>query len=387
MSLYIGKDGNGIPTLHITGGSTDLASMRAGVLDTTVFHSSLAYLTYEIIPITAAVYSSGYTFFTIDRNLSADLGTTNKGYFFIVGGTVYTGGSYLSRTSYWDGRIVGIEGQDSYGAWSDVYPKYGWSFSFTPSYTYNKFGVPGDFSAVTNYLVAVNIVNNAYVPISLNTSGIHMSRTSFTVNGKELLNFKYINPKVINSVDPTGTFNTRQVQLVNLSSAGSTLGLTSSATTGIAEITQGTRAIFSNAFGKLGMHYKGNFSGSFPSYFASSGHTRDFYQYTSVTFSSLGITDLTNFGMAFVQNNYTPVDNSKPVAARTLIAGTCDWTTFSYDADERYTTSGTMLVWYRITLSYRVTSTGIEFRRHVTTYGNVSFTISAAYVSATVFGN
>ena len=387
MSLYIGKDAGGTSVLHLTYGNTEQNSMKTGILSSTVFHSSLPYLTYEVVPIVASSYSSGYTFFSIDRNIAADLGATNKGYFFITGGAIYTGGSYLARTSYWDGGIVGIQRQVSYGAWSDVFPNYGWSFSFTPSYQYNKFGVPGNFSLVTNYMVVVNVVNDVYVPIPFDTSGINISRTNFFVNGKDLLNFKYINPKVINGIDPTGSFNSTQVQLINLGQVGSELGLRSSVTTGVAEITQGNRAIFSNAFGLLGMHYKGNFAGQFPSYFASAYHTREFYHYTSILFNSLGIAGVDNFGMAFIQNNYTPSNNSKPVAARTLIAGPCDWTVFSTDSDTRHTTSNTMLVWYNVYISYRVTSTGIEFMRRVVTYGNVDFTITTSYISAVIFGS
>jgi hypothetical protein len=387
MSLFLGIDDNNNKILHLTAGQTDISLMKSGILSTTVFHSSLTYLTFDTIDIQAVYNSRSYTHIEIDRNKAATLGSSNIGYFFIIRGNIYTAGSYLSRTSIWDsGRIAGILYQTSYGAWSDVYPNYGWSFSFTPSYTYNKFSIPGTYSLSDIVLVTINIEDNTYIPINLDSSGIQISKNYFLVGGKDLLNFKYINSQVINSIDPTGAFGSRIIQLVNASPSGTDLSIYSSSLSGLSEIRQGGKALFSNAYGALGMNYGGSASLTFPSYFASAHHTREFYRYASVSLASLNITDSSSFGIAFIETNYSPADASKPVAARTLIAGPCGWTQFSYDFDERKTPGGTLLVWYNVIVSYRVTDTAIEFRQYIRSYGNVDFTFSATYVNVVAFG-
>ncbi len=61
MSLFIGTDVNSKKILHITNGTHGLATMKAGVMSSTVFHNDMQFYSYEIVNITSFeyVYSSG----------------------------------------------------------------------------------------------------------------------------------------------------------------------------------------------------------------------------------------------------------------------------------------------------------------------------------------
>ena len=220
MSLYVGKDSNGVGVLHLTKGATNLSDMKVGPIDTTVFHSELPYALWTKVPCTPVVIRD-VTFIALSATDAEALGNGKNIYFMCINNTVIQGIQLVSNfeTSMYNRK---------YGGW--YYP-YSWNGGF-----YQPLGYPSsealyflpywgsNLSDIALY--KLNIQNGVYQGVPKTNNEILVNPPNLIVRGVNLLNLKYFSPNVVNDVDTVITCAGSQFQLVN-SSTPSTISLMS----------------------------------------------------------------------------------------------------------------------------------------------------------------
>ena len=100
MSLYVGKDAYGTAVLHLTQGSTDLATIKSGILSNTVFHSELPYATWTEYPCWATVVRD-IPFIQVSQDTANALGNSTMFFITIGGVVVQSSQDTLTFTSGW----------------------------------------------------------------------------------------------------------------------------------------------------------------------------------------------------------------------------------------------------------------------------------------------
>lgn len=215
MSLYIGPDNNEDKILHITKGETSAVQMKASLLSSTVFHSSLPYLQWEeyVGATSSEVYldvtreddydfePGNYLKVTAPNNfLSAIAGTTIK--YFVTINDVIVQQSVAHATSMfpWFSSIVSrpIGGND----YPSISTPYTWMVS------------PGG-GAYDIKFYTLNINTDGYVPISRPSTDI-LINDGIIINGVDLSTFRFLQSGNINNTDKTINVNGGlPLQLVN----------------------------------------------------------------------------------------------------------------------------------------------------------------------------
>ncbi len=223
MSLYIGKDNTSTAVLHLTQGPTDLASMKAGVLSNTVFHSELPYITWEQVQCTPVVIRD-IPFISISAEDAVALGTGKNIYFMCIGNTIIQGIQLVNNfeTSMYSRK---------FGGWYSIYNYNGGFYQPTGYPTaQNRYFLPYWGSNLANIaLYKLNIQNGVYQGVPKTTNEILINPPTFNVRGVNLLAFKYFSPNIVNSIDKVVNCAGSNFQLVN-SSIPATISLVSNTT-------------------------------------------------------------------------------------------------------------------------------------------------------------
>ena len=147
MSLYLGKDSVGNSVLHTTRTSLGESAMKAGVNESTTFHSSLPYVQlverFTVPHYRTAIFNGqyyNYGFFIKLPDEAIEL--VNSGYLFnIIVSTRNTGGQ----------RVGGVIKRSSFSAQTGTSPSHGWS---EPAYVWRSStssGASGSTIASTTY--------------------------------------------------------------------------------------------------------------------------------------------------------------------------------------------------------------------------------------------
>ena len=121
MSFFVGKDTSGKPLLHLTNAEETLESMKSPtVLATSVFHSSLDYVTMKEYPATSIVLDETITLATFPPEAWADVYDTTgprKQVLVVIDGAVYLASGFANLVGmfyYW-----GLANGDF---WPDIRP-------------------------------------------------------------------------------------------------------------------------------------------------------------------------------------------------------------------------------------------------------------------------
>lgn len=210
MSLYVGKDTNGVGVMHLTQGPTDLNSMKSGILSNTIFHSLLKYTTWTSYNLTPVTRESGNVFLRLDSSVAADIGANRRLFIVVIGGTVV---QYISQVYNFDGvygwRNGGWFGQ-WYGGGTQLYDE-----AAIPDGGHYDYLPPAGMDLSNSKLYVLNLTDTGYININTPANDIQIKNTLIKVRGVDLLNLKYISPNKINNVDTVLSLNGKLIQLIN----------------------------------------------------------------------------------------------------------------------------------------------------------------------------
>jgi hypothetical protein len=397
MSLFIGKDNSNKPLLHITKGINTAAQMKSGLLTNSIFHSSLPYLEVTEIPVTNIRTSSNRTHATISSADAALLNSEDIAYCFVVDGQVYAGGSSLKRTSVYEDNnpwtFLGISTQSSYGAWAapGKAPNYGSSFTYSPSSSYNEFTMLGEYSNVRCF--KFNIKNKNFIPQTDTDSQVLINKDHIWIGSKDLLSYSYLNRGQINDVDPIATIPGGTVQFINIDTSGD-IQMQSKADTGKTEILRNGKPIFSTD-GEGKVAYRGAGNTSFAGRMVN-GYSRAATYTSTIPFSALGLAsqaDLSFFYAYLSLDNWQTVRTGGKEINTGLVSGNyTSYKTLIYNEEYAHSKTWVYPSGYRDywditdTLSYRVTSTGIEFKRDIHWWCNYEYYFTPITINVLAFG-
>ena len=142
MSLYLGKNSVGNSVLHTTRASVGESVMKAGVNESTTFHSSLPYVQlverFTVPHYRTAIFNGQYYNYGFFIKLPDEaIGLVNSGYLFnIIVSTRNTGGQ----------RVGGVIKRSSFSAQTGTSPSHGWS---EPAYVWRSSTSSGASSSTT----------------------------------------------------------------------------------------------------------------------------------------------------------------------------------------------------------------------------------------------
>lgn len=196
MSLYLGEYNNK-KILHIAKGSHDIAVMKAGILNDTVFHSDLGYVFVKYFPVTYVnsytVNSIQYYVYRIPTEFFDEIVGTTRGY------TVLTNGN--AQMSQLNINISGLATNEPYSPVyfrSDTTSTAAYSSSVNSRYGYFHFT-----SLYSSVILTVALLDDSgYIyPYSDGTTDIVVNSGLFKVNGVTLNNYGYISPAQVNTRD------------------------------------------------------------------------------------------------------------------------------------------------------------------------------------------
>jgi len=213
MSFYTGKY-NGKELCHITKGQHDITTMRGAPSTPTVFHTDIKYVDYHIEPLGASdgsiTYYTRTAYYYYMSQTIKDL--INDGYSYFI----YDKG--LNKYAY-EGCLIESSG---YRSVSDM-------VQLADYYTDSTTRMSEDINTQRVYCKK-NTANLVFVFYGINYNGnvqhifsqkrtgdIKINRTTFNVGGYDVLNFPYMNPNVLNTVDKKiySSDGTMVMQLIN----------------------------------------------------------------------------------------------------------------------------------------------------------------------------
>ena len=175
-----------------------------------MFHSYLKYLTWTAYTLTPIVRESGNTFLRLDPTIAADIGANRRLFIITIGGTVI---QHISQVYNFDGaygwRNGGWFGQ-WYGGGTRLYDE-----AAIPDGGHYDYLPPGGMNLSNSVLYVLNVTNTAYLGVSAPANDILINRNNMVIRGVDLLNFKYVAPKQINSVDTVLSLGSTGIQLIN----------------------------------------------------------------------------------------------------------------------------------------------------------------------------
>lgn len=195
MSFYLGKDNNGISVMHLVGSKVSKEELKTGPIPSTIFHSNLKYIRYELFE---CVKASSLVF-EAPQSYIDDFVTTNV--YMIVIDNVIVPSVYVRPDDHMGGFVTFIRFYKSV-AWN--YPTdYG---SIIPSnkskYIHFDSRVYNNISSVKFLRLSLSSDGNFIPPPEYdNNKGILIDNGQINVNGVDLAGLKYLSIGVINNTD------------------------------------------------------------------------------------------------------------------------------------------------------------------------------------------
>lgn len=213
MSLYIGEDVNGNNVLHVTKGSTSASDMRTGILDSTIFHSDMKFLTYKEFEVTVSItpyYCRAsrlvppyIPMHTIDYSHmpSEAVSLLRAGHLFVLVDSTY------QQVGIAEGRVIGENlygclpkhdiGSVFYRIPSVINNADQKCYDFTSTYDDPRvygLGVFGNFSTTPTKILIFNLkINGEYVPsYSYSNTAIVVNKDSFNIKGVDFSSIRYL---------------------------------------------------------------------------------------------------------------------------------------------------------------------------------------------------
>ena len=223
MSFYLGADSAGDNILHITKGVDTQANLQSGVISSTVFHSSLPYITYTSYDAVSYTdyYRNGWystTSVKFPSEAVSDIISGNKLYIVVIDGNVLNSCDfYLAQIPAGSKIPIGVSvgtwyASDSYVTGNQIYYD---DYSYSPriGYEYKKLQGAGKRNVK---LIVVNVnIDGTGIPPAFTNSAIYMSSSGLIVKGIDILNYAYISPVKLNNIDATFSNGTATFQLIN----------------------------------------------------------------------------------------------------------------------------------------------------------------------------
>ncbi len=205
MSLFIGKDSNNIPILHITNSENSISEMKSPTtIVSTVFHSSMDYITFTPY-YTTQIYTAGtndyYIYF--DNAAFTDIFAVSprKNYMLVVDGKVHEVGNWVNVpdwTKFW--------------------------YDINRANPHNDIKSTSRCARIANngtiptsaVLYVLNIqINTVVVPYENAATEILINNQDITINNIDLLDIPFIVNGQLNSSDNTITINNQTYQVLN----------------------------------------------------------------------------------------------------------------------------------------------------------------------------
>lgn len=233
MSLFIGKNNDGTPLVHITSDTREASSLKTAPIGTSVFHSDLGYLSYT-------VYSPIMTTFIPDYKVSSS--------YYPGGLVIEMPAEFYAKFSVYTNRCYFILLDDSDSGLNvyhynlgtkppnDLPPQIAW-YSFIPTATTNNGLYEGELpypTSVNRYgyintkvntanvkLIVTNYADATIIEKNKTSNSISISNESFTVGGVDISRYPYITRHIINNIDTSIVLNNEVYQLCNSNSTGS----------------------------------------------------------------------------------------------------------------------------------------------------------------------
>ncbi len=213
MSFYTGKY-NGKKLCHITKGQHNIVTMRSAPSTPTVFHTDIKYVDYIIEPLGASdgsiTYNNNYAYYYYMSQKIKDM--INAGYSYFI---------YDESTNRYVYESIFIQ-SSGYRSVSDMVQLVRDYTDFTTRAPENintqRIYCKKNTSNLVFIFYGINYNGNVQHIFSQNKTGnIKINRTTFNVGGYDVLNFPYMNPNALNTVDKKiySSDGTMVMQLIN----------------------------------------------------------------------------------------------------------------------------------------------------------------------------
>lgn len=225
MSIFVGRDNGSKPIFHITHGEATSSEMKSGILPSTVFHSSLLYITHT--PYSCAI-TARHSNYRISTGLSyspvviceipseAIISLVSARVAFVV--VVSANGVKKIANDIISGLDAGLF---AFGAESSCR---GWEhgvffYQNTPFPTSEKKYMmisesAGTITEIT--LFVLNLNTNGYIGRYFSTPEVKIKKDDISVNGLNLLDYRYISTVKVNDIDTSAG----QIQFINSITTG-----------------------------------------------------------------------------------------------------------------------------------------------------------------------
>ena len=202
MSLFVGKNNQGISVLHISKTEASLEYMKNyPQYVNTAFHSELNYLTAKRF--TGFSIIRGYTetsggwthkfdaVYLTDEFLNFIAANGSPGFIMFIDGALFV--SYAAAA--WGGQFIAFA-PGSYLTDPAAYP----------SYAKRYLGLPNTVYSGSVELFTLNVGYNGFIPTAKTNNEISIKRSSIKVRGVELNKFDYVSTQPMNAYDKSMRF-------------------------------------------------------------------------------------------------------------------------------------------------------------------------------------
>lgn len=267
MSIFIGRDTNNVPLIHITKTNNSLVDMKNPyTLADSIFHSSMGYVTatpYYATSIEDAGSNTYYVLFPTEAFTDIFSVTIRKQVMLVVDGKIHTFLWWVNTT-------------DGYKYWYEL-NKTTYSNEIFSTARYVKIG-NNSILPTTAVLYVLNIDLNANVVSPANSaSDILINSTTVSVSGVSISSIPFLTVGTINSDDNTFTHASTTFQVLNTQNVGNGIKFLSNPTTGT-QIYDGTKLLVDSEHTlkpiRLVASYNYSFTGS---YFVANGNSTEYF--------------------------------------------------------------------------------------------------------------